>query len=122
VRSGAARQRLPATLAAAREKAVKLRLVACLLHRERSGRGRDSMRGPVYLAHLNEAAQALSEVIEIYCLVDGKMNLIPRHELAGAVFQDGGNILRSAGGALYRCLTVRRGQAIAAITVLASNQ
>lgn len=109
-----------ARLTAAREALVKLRVAASLLHHERTGRSRSSMRGAEYLAMLNDAARALSEVLDVYHVADGKPALITRDRLAGAVFQDGGNILRAADGSVYQRLAVRRGQAIAAITVLAA--
>jgi len=79
------------------------------------------MRGPDYLARLNEAARALSAVIDLYAVMGRETTQIPREALSGAVFADGGNILRTASGAIYRRLTVRRGQALAALTVLADE-
>jgi hypothetical protein len=108
-----------AKLAASRDAPVKLRVAASLLHHQRTGRTRSSMRGPDYLAQLNDAARALSEVLDVYHVEAGRMTLIARETLAGGAMQDGGNILRSADGTLYRCLVVRRAQAIAALGVLA---
>jgi hypothetical protein len=108
-----------ARLAASRDAPVKLRVAASLLHNERTGRSRASMRGPDYLAQLNESARALSEVVDVYHVAEGRMTLIPREKLAVGTIQDGGNVLRGADGSLYQRLVVRRGQAIAAITVLA---
>jgi hypothetical protein len=110
-----------ARLAASRNAPVKLRVAASLLHNERTGRSRASMRGPDYLARLNEAAKALSEVVDVYHVAEGRLVLIPRETLARGAIQDGGNILRGADGSLYQRLVVRRGQAIAAITVLAAT-
>jgi hypothetical protein len=101
---------------------VKLRIVASMLHHERSGRRRDSMRGPEYLQRLNEAAAALSGVADIYRLQSGALVRIPREELHGAEYLDGGNILRTAAGMLYHPLAMRRAEAIGAITLLAREE
>ena len=104
-----------------RLKPVKLRVVACMLHHERSGRRRDSMRGPEYMRQLNEAAEALGKVADIYRLQAGGMLRIPKEELHGADYLDGGNILRTAAGTLYHPLAMRRAEAIGAITLLSST-
>jgi hypothetical protein len=99
-----------------RMKPVKLRVVASMLHHERSGRRRDSMRGPEYTRRLNEAAAALGRVASIYRLEAGDMLDIPKEELHGAEYLDGGNIVRTTAGALYHPLAMRRAEA--AITLL----
>ena len=101
-----------------RMKPVKLRVVASMLHHERSGRRRDSMRGPEYIGRLNEAAAALGRVANIYRLEAGDMLDIPKEELHGAEYLDGGNIVRTIAGALYHPLAMRRAEAIGAITLL----
>jgi hypothetical protein len=100
---------------------VKLRIAASMLHQERSGRRRDSMRGPEYIERLNEAAAALGGVADIYRLeAGGALLRIPKEELDRAQYLDGGNVLRTAAGALYHPLAMRRAEAIGAITLLAS--
>ena len=99
-------------------KPVKLRVVASMLHHERSGHRRDSMRGPEYIRRLNEAAAALGRVANIYRLEAGDMLHIPKAELHGAEYLDGGNIVRTTDGALYHPLAMRRAEAIGAITLL----
>jgi hypothetical protein len=47
---------------------------------------------------------------------------IPREELDGAAYLDGGNVLRTAAGTLYHRLVMRRAEAIGAITLLASRK
>jgi hypothetical protein len=105
-----------------RSQLVKLRIVASMLQHERSGRRRDSMRGPEYLRELNEAAAALGNVADIYRLEAGGMLRIPKEELRGAEYLDGGNILRTATGALYHPLAMRRADAIGAITFLCGEK
>jgi hypothetical protein len=107
---------------ALRARPVKLRIAASMLHHERGGSRRDSMRGPEYLQRLNEAAAALSGVADIYRLQSGALVRIPREELHGAEYLDGGNILRTATGMLYRPLAMRRAEAIGAITLLAREE
>jgi hypothetical protein len=108
-------------LARSHLRPVKLRIVASMLHHERSGGRRDSMRGPEYLQRLNEAAAALSAVADIYRVEGGALVRIPKDELEGAQYLDGGNVLRTAAGALYHPLHMRRAEAIGAITLLAAE-
>ena len=105
-----------------RMKPVKLRVVASMLHHERSGRRRDSMRGPEYLRQLNEAAAALGRVANVSRLEEGAMRHISQEELQGAVYLDGGNILRTTAGTLYHPLAMRRAEAIGAIRLLSNSQ
>jgi hypothetical protein len=112
--------RLRAPLEGSRDQPVKLRIVASMLHRELSGRSRDSMRGPEYIERLNGAAAALGRVAHVYRLQAGALLRIPEVELTGAEYLDGGNILRTAAGALYHPLAMRRAEAIGAITLLSS--
>jgi hypothetical protein len=105
-----------------RMKPVKLRIVASMLHHERSGHRRDSMRGPEYIRQLNEAAAALGRVADIYRLEDGDMRHISKEELRGAEYLDGGNIVRTTAGALYHPLAMRRAEAIGAIALLSSPE
>jgi hypothetical protein len=112
--------RVKAALEDSRLRPVTLRVVASMLHHERSGRRRDSMRGPEYLQQLNEAAAALGKVADVYRLEAGGMLRIPKEELRGAEYLDGGNIVRTAAGALYHPLAMRRAEAIGAITLLSA--
>jgi hypothetical protein len=109
-------------LAAARAQPVKLRVAACLLHHELGGRSRSSMRGAQYLEEVNAAAAELARIAELYRLERGRAVPIPKEELAGAVFLDGGNILRTAAGTLYRPIALLRAEAIEAIGVLVSGK
>ena len=78
-----------------------------------------SMLGPEYIAKLNAAAAQLGTVLDIFVLdARGAMRLVPREDLAGAEFLDGGNVARAASGTLYP-LAVRCAQAIDAIAALA---
>ena len=101
---------------------LMLRFVASLRHLEVRGRRRDSMRGPEYLRQLNEAAAALGRVANVYRLEEGAMRHISQEELQGAVYLDGGNILRTTAGTLYHPLAMRRAEAIGAIRLLSSSQ
>jgi hypothetical protein len=101
---------------------VKLRIVASMLHHERSGRTRDSMRGPEYIERLNEASAALGRVADIYRFEAGALVRIPKEELDGAAYLDGGNVLRTAAGTLYHRLAMRRAEAVGAIAFLASRK
>ena len=76
------------------------------------------MRGPEYIRRLNEAAAALGRVANIYRLEAGDMLDIPKEELHGAEYLDGGNIVRTIAGALYHPLAMRRAEAFGAITLL----
>jgi hypothetical protein len=103
-------------LQASRMKPVKLRVAATILRHQLGGAHRASMVGAQYMAQLNAAAAMLAEIIDIYRLQPGRgMTPVPREELAGATFIDGGNVLRTAAGTLYYPLAVRRFEAIAAI-------
>jgi hypothetical protein len=93
-----------------------------MLHHERSGRTRESMRGPEYIERLNEATAALGRVADVYRFEAGALVRIPREELDGAAYLDGGNVLRTAAGTLYDRLVMRRAEAIGAITLLASRK
>jgi hypothetical protein len=114
--------RVKAPLEESRYQPVKLRIVASMLHRELSGRSRDSMHGPEYIARLNEAAAALGRVAHVYRLQAGALLRIPEEELNGAKYLDGGNILRTVAGALYHPLAMRRAEAIGALTLLSSEK
>ncbi len=103
-------------LHASRMKPVKLRIAATLLHHQLGGAHRASMLGAQYIELLNAAAALLSEVADIYGLQPGgAMILLPKEELSGATFLDGGNVVRTAAGVLHHPLAVRRFEAIAAI-------
>lgn len=119
-RTEIAREKAP--LKESRYQPVKLRIVASMLHRELSGCSRDSMRGPEYIERLNEAAAALGRVAHVYRLQAGALLRVPEEELNGAKYLDGGNILRTAAGALYHPLAMRRAEAIGAITLLSSEK
>lgn len=85
---------------------------------------RSMIRGmkPVKLRVVAEAAAALGRVANVYRLEDGDMLCIPKEELQGAEYLDGGNILRTSAGTLYHPLAMRRAEAIGAIQVLSSSQ
>jgi hypothetical protein len=89
-----------------------------MLHHELGGRSRSAMRGPDYLARLNEAARALAEVIAVFRLVGVAKHALDPAEVAAGELLDGGNALRTADGKLYHPLVVRRGDAISAISLL----
>src|SRR5436853_355797 len=106
-------------LLAAQSRPVKLRVVASVVHHELTHADRSSMRGPEYLAALNRAASALAQVTDLYYVNDaGKLLRVPEEDMPGASFEDGGNLLRSAAGTLYRGLSVRRIDAIQGVEVL----
>jgi hypothetical protein len=105
-----------------RYRPVKLRIAASMLRHELSGGRRDSMRGPEYIERLNEAAAALGRVANVHRLQTDALVRIPQQELNGAKYLDGGNILRTAAGALYHPLAMRRAEAIGAITLLSSEK
>lgn len=108
--------KIQAKLEAARRKPVKLRIVAAILHHQLGGAHRASMRGAAFIGQLNTAAAMLSTVIDVYRLdARGAMTVLPREDLAGATFLDGGNALRTAAGILHHPLAVRRFAAIAAL-------
>ena len=111
-----------ASLAAAHDKPVRLRIAASMLFHELGGRSRSAMRGPDYLARLAEAARALTEMIPVFRLdAAGKHPLDPVEVAAGELL-DGGNALRTADGKLHHPLVVRRGDAVSAITALGDRQ
>ena len=114
--------RVRETLEAARAKPIKLRIAACLLHHELGGHNRASMRGPQYMEQVNAAAAALARVADVYRLERERAVRIPREELSGATFLDGGNIVRTAAGTLYHPLAVLRAEAIAAIAMLVNEK
>jgi hypothetical protein len=110
-------------LEAARMKPVKLRVAAAIVHHQLGGAHRASMVGARYIEQLNEAAARLAGVIGIYRLQPrGHMTLLSKEELCGATFIDGGNVLRTAAGALHYPLAVRRFEAIAAIGELTDER
>lgn len=104
------------------DKPVRLRVAASMLHHELGGDVRSAMRGPDYLLRLNDAARALSEVIQVFRLDRGGMRPIDAADVASGELLDGGNALRSADGKLHRPLVVRRGDAVGAITALGDRQ
>jgi hypothetical protein len=104
------------------DKPVRLRVAASMLHHEMGGDVRSAMRGPDYLLRLNEAARALSEVIEVFRLDRGGMRAISAADLAAGELLDGGNALRTADGKLHHPLVVRRGDAVAALNTLGDRR
>ena len=104
------------------DKPVRLRVAASMLHHELGGDVRSAMRGPDYLLHLNKAARALSEAIQVFRLDGSRMHPIEAAELAAGELLDGGNALRRPDGKLHRPLVVRRGDAVSAITALGDRQ
>jgi hypothetical protein len=109
-------------LAAARLRPVKLRLAAALLHHELGGDTRSSLRGPEYIRQLCAAAATLAGVLDLYWLDRTRVVPIAKSQLAQAEFLDGGNVVRTAAGTLYRPLAVRRAEAIAAIEALVTEK
>src|SRR3954462_3505504 len=107
-----------AKLHAAQQKPVRLRVAASLLQRNHSGVARSSVRGPDYMRQVEHAAVQLSRVVDLYHVQNGRLLRVPSEEIAGATFFDGGNLMRSVGGTLYRKLTVRRGDVMNAIEAL----
>ena len=111
-----------AGLAAAQNKPVRLRIAASMLHHERGGDARSAMRGKDYLARLNEAARALSQVIGVFRLDGAGMHPIPPADVMAGELLDGGNALRTADGKLHHPVVVRRGDAVSAITLLGDRE
>lgn len=115
--------KIQAKLEAARTKPVKLRVAAAILHHQLGGAHRASMLGARYIEQLNAAAALLAGVTDIYRLQPrAGMTLLPKEELSGATFIDGGNVLRTAAGALHYPLAVRRAEAITAIGQLTDER
>lgn len=114
---------IQAKLEAARMKPVKLRVAAAILHHQLGGAHRASMLGARYIEQLNEAAALLAGIIDIYRLQPrGSMTLLSKAQISGATFIDGGNVLRTAAGALHHPLAVRRSEAIAAVGQLTDER
>src|ERR1051325_10416949 len=96
-------------LVASQSKPVRLRVAASVVHNDLTRQSRNSMRGPDYIAALNRAAAALSQVADIYHLNDERRLLrIPEEDLVSGSFEDGGNVLRAPSGKIYKALSVRR--------------
>jgi len=108
-----------AKLHAAQQKPVRLRVAAALLQRNLSGLGRSAMRGPDYMQQVEQTAAQLARVVDLYHVHNGRLLRVASAEIAGATFFDGGNLMRSAAGTLYRSVSVRRGEAMNAIEALA---
>ena len=80
------------------DKPVRLRVAASMLHHELGGDVRSAMRGPDYLLRLNDAARALSEVIQVFRLDRGGMRPIDAADVASGELLDGGKEGRSEEG------------------------
>ena len=97
-----------ARLLESQSKPVRLRVAAAAAHQELTQQPRSSMFGPRYIAALTRAATQLAQVVDVYHVVQGKLLRIPDEVLRSGVFHDGGNLLRTASGEVYRALSVRR--------------
>ena len=111
-----------ARLIASQAKPVKLRVAASVVHNELTRTGRFAMRGPEYIAALTAGATRLAQVVDVYYVSKGKLMRIPDEELADGHFEDGGNLFRAASGAVYKSLSVRRGDVLEGIEVLRRAQ
>lgn len=111
-----------ARLVAAQNKPVRLRIAASMLHHQLGGGARSAMRGPDYIVRLNEAARALSRVLELFRLDAAGLHPISSADVAAGELLDGGNALRTADGKLHHPIAVRRADALGAITLLGNGQ
>lgn len=70
-------------------------------------------------ADFESTALALSHLTDVYYAdASGKVNKVPRADLARAEFKDGGDACRTPGGALYKSLAVQRNDLMEAIVIL----
>jgi len=115
-------QEIQARLLAAQAKPVKLRVAASVVHNELTRQGRFNLRGPDYIVALNQAAAELANIVDVYHVAGGKLLRVPADEIAGGEFMDGGNLLRSASGTVYRALSVRRVDVLEGLEALRTSR
>jgi hypothetical protein len=110
-------------LVARQARPVKVRVAASMAYHELTGRKREAILARDYFLALNDIAMSLAQVADIYYL-NSKRNLVrlAAEELAGGRFENGGDAFRSASGEVYRTLSMRRGEAMAAIVALKEGQ
>jgi hypothetical protein len=111
-----------ARLITSQAKPVKLRVAASVVLNELTRTGRFTMRGPEYIAALTAAATRLAQVVDVYYVAKGKLTRIPDDDLVDGRFEDGGNLFRAASGAVFKSLSVRRGDVLEGIEVLRRAQ
>src|SRR5688572_2013443 len=106
-------------LVARQAKPVKLRIVAAMAHHELTGRKREAMLAKDYFDALDLVAASLAQVADVYFVNAARRVLrIAAEDLAAGGFQNGGDVFRTAGGDIYRGLSMRRGEAMDAIAAL----
>jgi len=71
-----------------------------------------------YDAALNSTALALSQVCDIYCFIEGKLQRLPGEELALGAFEERGDLYRTTSGRVYRSLWMRRIDVMDAMVIL----
>lgn len=76
--------------------------------------------GTSYQAALDSTALALSQVSDVYSVERGRLLRIPSEDLAAGSFEGGADVYRSAGGKVYRELSMRRIDVMQAMSTLRS--
>jgi len=98
-------------------KPVPLHIAASLVHQQLW----PGAIGDDYGEALDRTALALSHVAEIlYVDAQGQLKRLPDAELPLGRFENGARLFRTAGGSLYRSLSMRRGDIAESISILRS--
>ena len=101
-----------------RSAPVPLAVAASLVYHHLNRNVGNPAAGEAYVNALNSTALALSHVSDIYALIDGTLVRIPADELAAGRFEGGADTYRTAGGKVYRVLSMRRIDVMQALAIL----